>query len=140
MNIADFIIELYCKIDDALPDVPQHSQAILSISELVTIGVLYAMKNVKQRGFYHWLKDNYGHLFPQLPERSRLFRQLQTQRDWTGYFLAQPTVLGVADSYGGNCAIPSEKAGATVKSAGKASPTTVGLWAASWGSYRTSGA
>ena len=47
MNIADFITELYCKIDDALPDVPRHPQAILSISELVTIGVLHAMKNVK---------------------------------------------------------------------------------------------
>ena len=42
MNIADFITELYCQIDDALPDVPQHSQAILSLSELVTIGVLQA--------------------------------------------------------------------------------------------------
>ena len=73
MNIADFITELYCKIDDALPDAPQHPQAVLSISELVAIGVLYAMKNVKQRPFYHWLKDNYGHLFPKLPKRSRLF-------------------------------------------------------------------
>ena len=100
MNIADFITELYCKIDDALPEVPRHPQAILAISELVTIGVLYAMKNVKQRPFYHWLKDNYGHLFPRLPKRSRLFRRLQAQQDWTGYFLAQPTILGVADSYG----------------------------------------
>ena len=100
MNIADFITELYCKIDDGLPAVPQHPQAVLSISELVTIGVLYAMKNVKQRPFYHWIKDNYGHLFPRLPKRSRLFRRLQAQQDWTGYFLADPTVLGVADSYG----------------------------------------
>ena len=100
MNIADFITELYCKIDDGLPAVPQHPQAVLSISELVTIGVLHAMKNVKQRPFYHWLKDNYGHLFPRLPKRSRLFSRLQAQRDWTGYFLAQPTILGVGDSYG----------------------------------------
>ena len=100
MNIADFITELYCKIDDGLPAVPQHPQAILSISEMVTIGVLYAMKNVKQRPFYHWIKDNYGHLFPKLPKRPRLFRWLQAQQDWTGYFLADPTILGVADSYG----------------------------------------
>ena len=98
MNITDFITELYCKIDDALPDVPQHSQAILSLSELITIGVLQAMKQVTQRAFYHWLKDNYGHLFPKLPSRTRLNRRLRTQQDWTGYFLAQPTVLGVADS------------------------------------------
>ena len=100
MNIADFITELYCKIDDALPDFPHHPQAILSISELVTIGVLHAMKNVKQRPFYRWLKDNYDCLFPKLPHRTRLFRRLETQAGWIGYFLAQPTVLGVADSYG----------------------------------------
>ena len=100
MNIADFITELYCKIDDALPDVPQHPQANLSISEVVTIGVLRAVKNVKQRPFYHWLKDNYGNLFPKLPESTRLFRRLQTQACWIGYFPAQPTILGVADSYG----------------------------------------
>ena len=100
MNIVDFSTELYCKIDDALPDVPQHSQAVLSISELVTIGILHAIKNVSRRAFYHWLKDNYGHLFPKLPERTRLFRRLEAQACWTGYFLAQPTILGVADSYG----------------------------------------
>ena len=42
----------------------------------------------------------YGHLFPQLPHRTRLNRRLRAQQDWTGRFLAQPTVLGVADSYG----------------------------------------
>ena len=100
MNIADFITELYCKIDDALPDVPQHAQAVLSLSELLTIGILHAVKNVSRRAFYHWLKDNYGHLFPKLPERTRLFRRLEAQACRTGYFLAQPTILGVADSYG----------------------------------------
>ena len=100
MNIADFIIELYCQIDDTLPDFPQHPQARLSLSEVVAIGVLYAMKNVSRRAFYSWLKDNYGHFFPKLPERSRLFRRLETQAGWTGCFLAQPTILGVADSYG----------------------------------------
>ena len=100
MNITDFITELYCKIDDALPHFPHHPQAVLSLSEVVAIGVLHAMKNVSRRAFYHWLKDNYGHLFPRLPHRTRLFRRIETQAGWTGYFLAQPTVLGVADSYG----------------------------------------
>lgn len=100
MNIADLITELYRRMDDALPPMAPHPQARLSVSELVTIGVLHAIKNVKQRPFYHWLKDNYGHLFPKLPERTHLFRRLETQSRWTGYFLAQPTVLGIADSYG----------------------------------------
>ena len=51
MNIVEFITELYCKIDDALRDVPQHSQAVLSIGELVTIGILHAIKNVSRRAF-----------------------------------------------------------------------------------------
>ena len=100
MNIADFITELFCKIDDTLPEGAHHSQAILSLSELVTIGVLQAMKNVSQRAFYHWLKDNYGRLFPNLPHRTRLNRRLRAQQDWTGHFLADATVLGVVDSYG----------------------------------------
>ena len=49
---------------------PRHSQTILSISEVVTIGILYAVKGVSQRAFYPWPRDNYGHLFPKLPERS----------------------------------------------------------------------
>ena len=100
MNIGHFITELYCKIDDTLPRLPQHPQAVLSLGEVITIGVLYAIKGVSRRGLYQWLKDNYGDLFPQLPERTRLFRRLQAQSGWTGCFLAQPSILGVADSYG----------------------------------------
>jgi hypothetical protein len=64
VNIADFITELYCQIDDARPNVPQHSPAILSRSELIPIGVRHALKPVTQRAFYRWLKDNYGASFP----------------------------------------------------------------------------
>jgi len=39
-------------------------------------------------------------LFPQLPERTRLFRLFKTHQDWTQPFLASPTVLGVIDPYG----------------------------------------
>ena len=92
-----------------IPDAPRHSQAILSISEVVTTGTLYAVKGVtakdpdKRSGsalLYPWLRDNYGHLFPKLPERSRRFRRLHTQCYWTGRFLATPTLMGIADSYG----------------------------------------
>ena len=100
MNIADFITELYCKIDDTLPNFPQHPQAILSRSEVVTIGLLYALKKVSRRAFYHWLADNQGRHFPKLPDRTRLFRRLEAKSCWSGCFLAQPTMLGVADSYG----------------------------------------
>ena len=91
MNIAGLITELYRKIDDTLPRMLQHSRAILSLNELVTIGVLQAMMQVTPRAFYHQLRDYSGRLFPALPSRTRLNRRLRTQQDRTGYFLAQPT-------------------------------------------------
>jgi hypothetical protein len=39
-------------------------------------------------------------LFPPLPERTRLFRLFATHQAWADRFLAAPTVLGIADSYG----------------------------------------
>ena len=39
-------------------------------------------------------------LFPRLPERTRLFRLFTTYQDWAQRFLADPTVLGIVDSYG----------------------------------------
>lgn len=100
MTTEEFIIELFCQVDDQMKDVPKHPQAQLYPSELVTIGVLFALKGAGNRAFYRWLKRDYRQLFPRLPERTRLFRLLKTHREWTDRFLADPTVLGVADSYG----------------------------------------
>ena len=100
VNSTSFSAELYCRVNDAIADAPQHSQAILSISEVVSIGILYAAKGVGQRAFYTWRRDNYGHIFPKLPERTRLLRRLHNQQHWTGYFRAEPTLFGIANSYG----------------------------------------
>jgi hypothetical protein len=81
-------------------DVPKHAQANLYPSELVTLALLFALKGVGPRAFYRWLVRDYGSLFPKLPERTRLFRLFATHRAWAEYFLAAPTTLGVADSYG----------------------------------------
>src|SRR5262249_30172818 len=35
-----------------------------------------------------------------LPDRTRLFRLFKTHQHWADRFLATPTILGVADSYG----------------------------------------
>lgn len=72
MAIVDFITELFCRVDDAMKDVPHHSQQALSPSELVTIGLLYAIKGVGCRYFYRWLSANYRDMFPSLPSRTRL--------------------------------------------------------------------
>lgn len=100
MTTEDFIIELFCRIDDQMSDVARHSQAGLYPSELVTVGVLFALKGVGGRAFYRWLSRDYGVWFPQLPERTRLFRRLKNQRQWTYRFLVKPSLLGVIDSYG----------------------------------------
>jgi DDE family transposase len=95
-----FITELFCRVDDMLPKQQEHIQAKLSISELITLGLLMALKGSSQHAFYRWLKQNWLDLFPHLPERTRLFRRLKTHRKLTNQFLAEPTLFGVIDSYG----------------------------------------
>ena len=100
MTTVEFIIALFCQVDMHLHDVPKHPQASLWPSEVVTLGLLHALKGVGNRPFYRWLTRDYRPLFPRLPERTRLFRLLRTHHDWTQAFLASPTVLGVIDTYG----------------------------------------
>jgi hypothetical protein len=73
---------------------------------VVTLGLLCALKGVGQRAFYRWIKRDYLHLFPSLPERTRLFRLFAAHRAWSERFLAEPTVLGIADTYGIELAQP----------------------------------
>ncbi len=100
MTTVDFIIELFCRIDDAMKEIVKHSQASLYPSELVTLAFLFAIKGVGNRPFYRWLTKDFIPLFPNLPERTRLFRLFKTHRRLTERFLAEATVLGVIDSYG----------------------------------------
>jgi hypothetical protein len=96
----DFITALFCQVDDQMADLPKHPHATLWPSEVVTLGLLHALKGGGNRAFYRWLTRDYRTLFPQLPERTRLFRLFRTHQDWTQAFLASPTVLGVIDTYG----------------------------------------
>ena len=100
MTTCEFIIALFCKIDERMKAVPKHPQASLYPSELVTIGVLLALKGDGNRAFYRWLVRDYLPLFPHLPHRTRLFRLLAVHHDWNQHFLAEPSLLGVADSFG----------------------------------------
>ena len=58
VNITDSSAALCCKVDDAITDAPHHSQAILSVSEVVTIGIRYGVKGVSKRACCPWLRDN----------------------------------------------------------------------------------
>lgn len=100
MTTTDFIIELFCCIDDQMKNVKKHSQALLYPSELVTLGCLQALKGGGGRAFYRWLTRDYSELFPKLPVRTRLFRLFKTHQRWTAGFLAKPSLLGVIDSFG----------------------------------------
>lgn len=100
MSTQDFITELFCRVDDIMHDVPKHPQAKVYPSEIVTLAMMFAVKGVGNRAFYRWVKRDFLHLFPLLPERTRLFRLFAAHKEWSERFLAEPTVLGVADSYG----------------------------------------
>ena len=100
MTTVDFIIELFCRVDDLMPDARKHSQASLYPSEVATLALLFALKGVGNRAFYRWLKRDYRPLFPKLPHRTRLFRLFNTHRRWIERFMAEPTMLSVIDTYG----------------------------------------
>ena len=61
---------------------------------------MYALKGVGQREFYRWLEYNHKKDFPNLNERTRLFRLLNKYHYLVCDFLGQKTVFGVCDSYG----------------------------------------
>ncbi len=100
MTTLDFILELFCRVDDTLKELQKDPRANLHPSEIVTLAVLFALRGKGQRDFYRWLSRDYRRLFPKLPERTRLFRLFAAHRDWAERFLAQPTLLGIADSFG----------------------------------------
>ncbi len=100
MSTEEFIIGLFCRVDAHIGAVPKHPQALLYPSEVVTLALLFALKGVGERACYRWLVRDLIPLFPALPERTRLFRLFRTHQEWISSFMAAPTVLGVADTYG----------------------------------------
>jgi hypothetical protein len=100
MSTEDVVTALFCQIDDQMADVPQHPQASLYPSEIVTVACLFVLKGKGPRAFYRWLTRDWKTAVPQLPHRTRLFRVFQAHQDWRERLLADPTVLGVLDASG----------------------------------------
>jgi hypothetical protein len=100
VTTEDFLISLFCLVDDRLGFRRKHPQAHLWPSELVTIGLLLALKGCSFRSFYRWLARDYTALFGGLPERTRLLRALRVHQAETQAFLADPTFFTVIDTYG----------------------------------------
>jgi len=99
MTTEDIIIAIFCSVDDGMGDLPKRSNAKLYPSELVTIGILFALKGSSFRAFYRWLKRDYAGLFGGLPERTRLQRLLRDHQEWTDRLLETATLFTVVDSF-----------------------------------------
>ena len=97
---VECITALFYEVDEQIGAIPKHPEAHLWPSEVVTLGLLHALKGVGNRAFNPWLTRDFRPLFPRLPERTRLFRLFITHHDGTQAFLAAPSVLGVIDTYG----------------------------------------
>ena len=89
MTTIELITALFCQVDEQMHAIPKHPEARLWPSEVVTLGLLHAPEGVGNRPFYRWLTRDYRALFPQLPERTRLFRLFTTHHDWTAGLLGR---------------------------------------------------
>src|SRR5436309_10053162 len=79
MMTVECITALFYEVDEQLRTIPKHPEAHLWPSEVVTLGLLHALKGVGNRPFYRWLTRDFRPLFPLLPERTRLFRLLKRE-------------------------------------------------------------
>ena len=87
-------------------------------SEVVTLALLFSLKGGGTRAFYRWIDSNYKVLFPHLPQRTRLFRLFNRYRHLTACFMADPSLIGVIDTYGIECIHPYRE-GRTSEQIGK---------------------
>jgi hypothetical protein len=99
MTTEDIIIHIFYYVDEQLKTQPQHHNACLHPSYVVTIGILFALKGGHFRAFYRWLKRDFAYLFGGLPDRTNLQRQLQRWQALTQAFLVTPTFFTVVDTF-----------------------------------------
>jgi hypothetical protein len=99
MTTEDIIIHIFCLVDESMKEARRVPQTHLYPSEIVTIGILFALKGGHFRAFYRWLERDFAPLFAGLPDRTNLQRLLKTHQRHCDALLAQPSVLTVTDSY-----------------------------------------
>jgi hypothetical protein len=100
MPTDEFITRLFCSVDEELGPVKKYDDETLYASEVVTLMLLFAIKGGKYRAFYRWIHYNYRSLFPKLPEMTRLSRLFLNHQHYCTYFLAEPSMLSIIDTYG----------------------------------------
>lgn len=99
MTTEDIIVHIFYQVDNGVGPIAKEPCAKLYPSEVVTIGILFALKGGRFRAFYRWLKRDYEQLFGGLPDRTNLLRQLREYQYLTDALMGQPSVLNVVDSY-----------------------------------------
>jgi hypothetical protein len=99
MTTEDIIIHIFYHVDNAMPNAKKTPQAKLYPSEVVTIGILFALKGGHFRAFCRWLTRDYAGLFGGLVDRTTLLRQLRTQQYQADRLLGEASLLNVIDSF-----------------------------------------
>ena len=69
---GELITALLYEVDEQMGAIPKHPEAHLWPSEVVTLGLLHALKGVGNRAFYRWLTRDYRALFPRLGSLGKL--------------------------------------------------------------------
>jgi hypothetical protein len=100
MSTEDILLRIFWIVDEQMADVKKRSDAKLYPSEIVTIGLIFALKGGKYRPFYRWLAANLGVWFPNLPEQSRVHRLLRDYGHYTDRFLKDVSFFTVIDTFG----------------------------------------
>lgn len=99
MTTEDIIVHIFYLVDEGLQEAKRVPQTHLYPSEIVTIGILFALKGGHFRAFYRWLYRDFACLFAGLPDRTNLQRLLKTHQQYCDDLLAEASVLTVTDSY-----------------------------------------
>jgi hypothetical protein len=99
VTTEEIIIHIFYHVDHAMLEVPKHPLSKLYPSEIVTIGILFALGGGHFRAFYRWLFRDYAALLAGLPERTVWLRPLKSQQVHTDLRMAQPSVLNGVDSF-----------------------------------------
>jgi hypothetical protein len=99
MTTEDIIIHIFYLVDERLKAAKRVPQTHLYPSEIVTIGILFALKGGHFRAFYRWLYRDFAPLFAGLPDRTNLQRLLKNHQQHCDALLAETSVLTVTDSY-----------------------------------------
>jgi len=129
MTTVDIIIQIFCLVDDEMKAMPKHSLATLYPSELVTIGILFALKGGYFRAFYRWLKPDYATCLEVCQNAAgcnACSRPIRT--GVIGFWLrlvSSPSTIVIPS----NCFFPSVRGAAHSKLGRKARIKDAGVWA-----------